>query len=716
MTEHNAMNDDELIAAITYEVSAADYEGQSLISEQRSEADLAYTSQFTDGTYPSTGMSSIIINTLQPAVDTLTTYLTKMFCSDKETVVFSGDNAELMSSVTSVVNNVIHKDNNGYEILNRWIKDAALHKNGIVKVVWDDTPEYHKEEFEGTDEELNVHISTLEGEGYDVEISEKKKEKEILEITDDVTGESIEITEEYMSVTLRVSKPRNMPKIINIPPEEFLINEGATGINNDQLTRFVAHRQLVYVSDILQMFPDVKEEDLAGGIASGYLEHEYETDTRHFFDGTYDQNDYESTQPLLRQVELTESWIRADRDGDGFSEWRHVFNCGRTLLFDEEWFGPIPMCSFTFFPIPHKFYGLGIWDKLRDYHRTKTGLLRSTLDSATQRNVFRLIADPRMINLRDLKSNRPGIIGALPGFDPKSVMPLPVPASAGGEISQILQYLDKEVIAQIGIDPVTGLVSADIEKSGNDAAKTSQTIDNASAKVETFGREFAETGLKDMIWIIYDLMVQNGRMRDFGLSKKDLKAKVGLGHQTMQQKMAGAQAIMQAQTAMESSPVAPVAIPAKNKLMAATEMAKALGFENAELFFPTVEEVEAERQAQAQQAAAQLERDQNLQAAQLQQSMDDSDSTRRLEDAKAKEAEIRANAAERKQQLEEEAKVVEIENIKEDNELNKRRQEAQEEQMVANLDMQKERLDYDYYKSDLDAETSIKLNRNTAIE
>ena len=414
MPKHEAISDDELVSAIDYEVSAADYEGQSEISEQRSEADLAYSSLATNGVFPNTGMSTVIINTLQPAVDTLTTYLTKLFCSDKETVVFDPTNqnaAQYAEMATKVVNHVIHKENRGYEVMNRWIKDAALHKNGIVKVVWDDSPTHELMEIpEISEEELELLIVELESE-EDVSVKIVEESKESIMISSmDAEGNEIEIEQNSMSVTLRVTRPRNMPKIINVPPEEFLINEGATSINDDQLTRFIAHRQLMYVSDIMAMFPDAEEDLLYASSASGYLEHEFETDIRHFFDGTYDQNDYESTQPNLRQIEIIESWIRADRDGDGIAEWRHTFTVGRTLLMDEEWFGAIPLCSFTFFPIPHKFYGLGLWDKLRDYHKTRTALVRSAIDATVQANTFRLIADPDRIDTRDLKSGRPGII------------------------------------------------------------------------------------------------------------------------------------------------------------------------------------------------------------------------------------------------------------------------------------------------------------------
>ena len=159
-------------------------------------------------------------------------------------------------------------------------------------------------------------------------------------------------------------------------------------------------------------------------------------------------------------------------------------------------------------------------------------------------------------------------------------MQVPTPQGGSGEASSMLQYIDKEVIAQIGIDPVTGLVSTDIEKSGNDAAKTSQTIDNASAKIETFARELAETGMRDMIWAVYDLMVQNGTLPESELDRSDLKAKVGLGHQTLQQKAQAAQAIIAQQVALESSPVAPMPIPPAFKLEASKNLARVLGEED----------------------------------------------------------------------------------------------------------------------------------------
>ena len=192
-------------------------------------------------------------------------------------------------------------------------------------------------------------------------------------------------------------------------------------------------------------------------------------------------------------------------------EWNHCFVVGNTLLYAEEWFGDLPFASFSFFPSPHKFYGQSVYDKISHYHRAAPMLLRSEMDTRLLQNTYRIIADPNKVNMRDLMSNRPGIIRAT-DFDANTISVLPSPPGAGNTV-QILEYLRNAIIGQIGIDPETGQVSADIQKSGNDAAKTSAVMDNATAKMQAFAREFAETGLKPIIWQVAQLLIEHSTDR-----------------------------------------------------------------------------------------------------------------------------------------------------------------------------------------------------------
>ena len=383
----------------------------------------------------------------------------------------------------------------------------------------------------------------------------------LTEITvDQMTGEEVEVEVEGESgsYVLRLERDANKIAIDIIPPEEFFINEDTTSINGDKLTRFVAQRKEMYRTDVKMMFPKIDVDEL-----SDYSEFDdnYERMARHAWDGT-DDNLFEGeggSQQETSKVTVTEAWIRADRDNDGYAEWRHVFTCGEMLLMDEEWFGPLPFTSYTFFPVPHKFYGLSVYDRLKGYEETATGLVRADVDMARLKNTFRLFAKDGSIDRRMLQSGKPGVIPVANTFDPNDVMVVPAPAGAGNTV-QILEELRKQVIADIGIDPVNGQVSADIEKSGNDAEKTQMAMDNASVKVEGYSRRFAEGALRDIAWQIAYLLVKHKDdpfvrnvveavsperpfvIGELGLttvlSKTDLISKVGLGHQSGSQKIA----------------------------------------------------------------------------------------------------------------------------------------------------------------------------------
>ena len=655
MPQYNGipLDDDMIVQSILQEVAEADYDGTNALSYQREQSTRAYNGvDFPDGLQPTTGMSSVVINKVQPAVETLTTYLTKIFCSDKETVVFNPTNPNLgmmAKQSTALANHLIHKTNDGYRVINRWIKDAAVNKNSLVKVYWSTKKTSYTETYEGISEsELNVILSQKEEYGYEVEVIEAVKET-LAEgmISPDTGGVLMEEQELYSKYTLRCTHEVGLPVMENVPPEEFLINQDATCLDrDDNLTRFVCHRKLMYAGDILAMFPEADVDDLTSAGTDDYLTYDYETQNRGDFDGTYNIHGQERGEGALKQVELKETWIKLDVNGDGMLDWYHCFSAGNTLLMKEMWDGPIPFSSFCFFPVTHKFYGLSVYDKIGDAFKTITALTRGEVDMTNQRNTYRLIADPRFIDQRDLQSGRPGIIKARAGFEPSMVMPITPPTGSGGQSMQMLAYLDQYIHSQLGIDPLSGAISNDVEKSGNDSEKTAQVVDNASAKVEGYAREFAEIALRPLIWSMVWMMIEHKddisvkklveevtpgqpfyageEGMESALNKSDLSAKVGLGHMSAQQRIQGAMAIKQEQAMIKQLGVL---IPPGKEVAVSAEIAKAVGYENYNDFFPTEEEIAQSNQwlqqamQQAQQQGMQMGMQQAMQQAQQQEIM-----------------------------------------------------------------------------------------------
>ena len=401
------LNDDEIVQHIQQEKSEADYDGTNTLSYQREQSTRAYNGvDFPDGLAPTTGMSSIVINKVQPAVETLSTYLTNIFTGDKETVIFnptSPDLGDAAKQATMLANHLIHKSNNGYHIISRWIKDAAINKNSVVKLYWSTKKTSFTETYENVSEEdLNVLIAHKEEYGYDVEIIEKEEEKGSVTSIDPTTGAEVTVEQNlYSKYVIRCSHEVGLPIIENVPPEEFLINNDATSIDrDDNLCRFVCHRKLMYTGDVMAMFPDADEEEVMSASGSDYLEFDYEAQNRGDFDGTYSIRGSDRGEGALKQVELTESWIKLDADKEGELEWYHCFSVGNSLLSKEIWDGPIPFSSFCFFPVTHKFYGLSVYDKISDAFKTITALMRGEVDAT--RGIFRVDAQGSSRLLRGL--------------------------------------------------------------------------------------------------------------------------------------------------------------------------------------------------------------------------------------------------------------------------------------------------------------------------
>ena len=80
-----------------------------------------------------------------------------------------------------------------------------------------------------------------------------------------------------------------------------------------------------------------------------------------------------------RQITVTESWLRVDRDGDGISELKRFITAGTHILWEED-VDMVNLAMICPFDIPHEFYGLSMADMTRSSTLASTasfaGLLR----------------------------------------------------------------------------------------------------------------------------------------------------------------------------------------------------------------------------------------------------------------------------------------------------------------------------------------------------
>ena len=612
----------ELMSRIHQEISdSLGYDGE--ISLQREEA-IKYYYALPFGNEVD-GRSQYVDSTVQDTIEWIKPSLMRVFASGDEMVKFTPhgpEDVQAAEQATDYVNYVFTKDNNGWEILYSWFHDALLQKNGIVKVWWDEYPETQREEYRGlTDMEFEV----LTG-NKDVEVIEHEEYYE-------------EVT--YHNVVLHRQDTNGKIKIENVPPDEFLISREAKGIQD---ARFVCHRVKKTVSDLREMYPD-NDFDV-GELGAGYNEEVYNAErmARYEFDDSFEWGGglNENGEEALREYWLHESFIKTDYDDDGIAELRKVCSVGDYIFSNEE-VDKVPFVSITPLKIPHKFFGMSVADLVMDIQLIKSTLMRNLMDNAYNQNFGRYAVLEGQANLDDLLTQRPG--GVVRVKSPNAIMPLATPPLQP-ESFQMLGYLDEVRESRTGVNKNTQGINADALTSHTTATAVNAVMTNAQSRVELIARQFAETGVKELMHCIYELLLKNQDKErvvmlrnqwvpvrpDMWNDKMDCTVSVALGNGSKDQQMAHLSQMLQfAGQAMQGG--LPIVTP-QNMYNLGAALVKAMGYQNVDDFLtpppppqPNQGDPEAQMKAQQEQMEMQIKQkeleiktaDIQLKAAKIQQ-------------------------------------------------------------------------------------------------
>ena len=486
------------------------------------------------------GRSQYVDSTVQDTIEWIKPSLMRVFASGDEMVKFNPHGPEdvaMAEQATDYVNYVFTKDNPGWEILYSWFTDALLSKNGIVKVWWNEYEDSQREEYRGLDE---MSFTAL--------VSDD--DVEVVEHTEYQDAEYNEYNITLHDVVIKRSSYNGKIKIENVPPSEFLISREA---KNLQEARFVCHRVLKTLSELREMYPDedIGPEDLGGSgddmtsFSSERLERYQFDKSAQYWEGWGGGDDFNDES--LRTYWLYESFLQTDYDGDGIAELRKVCTVGSKVLANEE-IDKIPFVSITPIKIPHKFFGLSIADLVMDLQLMKSTLMRNLMDNMYNQNFGRYAVLEGQANLDDLLTQRPG--GVVRVKSPNAVTPLNTPALEPYSF-QMLEYLDGVRESRAGVSRMSQGMNENALTSHTTATAVNAVMTVAQSRVELIARNFAETGVKDLMITIYELLLKNQdkervvKLRnewipvrpDVWNDKYDCTVSVALGHGSKDQQM-----------------------------------------------------------------------------------------------------------------------------------------------------------------------------------
>jgi len=490
--------DEELVTRIRGEITGSlGYMGDT-ISQQREQA-MQYYYGLPFGNEVD-GRSQYVDSTVQDTVEWIKPSLMRVFASGDEMVKFTPHGPEdvaMAEQATDYVNYVFTKDNPGFEILYSWFTDALLSKNGIVKVWWDETETSVREEYyDLTDIEIESVISD-----DDVEVVQHTEEERQVE------SEIGEVVEVRHDVVIKRKERNGRIKIENVPPSEFLIARESKDI---QESRFVCHRVLKTLSDLREMYPDedLDPEELGGG-DDDMMAFSGERLERYMFDKSAQYwegwGDTDIGEEELRTYWLHECFMKTDFDDDGIAELRRIVMVGSKILENDE-VDTIPFVSITPVKIPHKFFGLSVADLVMDLQLMKSTLMRNLMDNMYNQNFGRYAVLEGQANLDDLLTQRPG--GVVRVKSPNAVTPLATPSLEPYSF-QMLEYLDGVRESRAGVSRMSQGMNENALTSHTTATAVNAVMTAAQSRVELIARNFAETGVKDLMIGIYKLLYKN---------------------------------------------------------------------------------------------------------------------------------------------------------------------------------------------------------------
>ena len=422
--------------------------------------------------------------------------------------------------------------------------------------------------------------------------------------------------ERKFSVEVKRLTKSGAVKIDNVPPEELIFSRRATSLED---CSFIAHRTLVRAGDLIEQGYD---PDIVLRYA-GYDDLDDEAERQARFEEIESGDKFESADPTMREVLVTEAYIRADYDGDNIPELRRVVALGDGVeVLENEPFDHIPFALLSPILMPHRMVGRSVAEMVMDLQMIKSTVMRQMLDNLYLTNNSRVGAVEGQVNLDDLLSSRPG--GIVRMRAPGMVQALNVP-QIGQSAFAMLEYVDQVRDQRTGFSKASMGLDPNALQSTT-ASAVNATIQGAQLKIEMIARVFAETGCRDLAKGVLHLLQKHqdservirirGEFvaidpREFA-NGFDLSIEVGLGNGREDEKMsmlvqiAGKQEQIMAQLGANN----PVVKPSQyvNTLKRIAEMA---GFKDTEQFFASGEEIDAalaqQAQAQAQDASAGIE-------------------------------------------------------------------------------------------------------------
>jgi len=532
----------------------------------------------TDSTAPVNGID-YIHPSVKPVVDYATAVIAKGLMPNGEInfefVADTEDDEIAARQATNMVNKVVNQMNDPHFILERWIMDANMHKNGMmmIKPVREKINRYV--ETEGTLDQLRAYeqqaadsgLTTLRQGKRQISVDMEKAMAEITQLLGEQQALSAESMLDLADTAMR-SAPEDLDQdTIATAVSDMKLNEMD---NQQQIIADAIKRNTIYSAKykltgyninikfhpIAQHYwicdptvPEMKDQPFCGYYDPMTIQEAVELypgiDIEHFrvhaeynMNGAYQAGSVlnnlaihardsvpvmgipvssaASADPDSRQVSIVTVWNKYDIDGDGELELIELIYSGSYIISARE-VEFIPVANMCPKPLPGNFYGMSIAESVIPMQEYNTSAARAEIQLGLLTATPRIGVKPDRVDFEMMQDGESAIFILDSKFDPsKDIYQMPPPSGNLQFLEVAMNRIQQDTMAMVGMTTPQDVFNPEVMAPGNSGIKLQMALSPNQIIQDNTVRNAAE-GLKEALYLVWRTLIQYGD--DYGVKK-----------------------------------------------------------------------------------------------------------------------------------------------------------------------------------------------------
>ena len=532
----------------------------------------------TDSTAPVNGID-YIHPSVKPVVDYATAVIAKGLMPNGEInfeFVSDGEDDEIAArQATDMVSKVVNQMNDPHFILERWIMDATMHKNGMmmIKPVREQITRYV--EIQGTNDQLLAFEAQAQNSGLSVNRQSKRKtnvdmENVMAEVTQLLGSEKQTMMRDFIETHIAgLQENPDDANMENTMMSQMMMRQ-ETAMTEQQVLDDAINRNTIYTAKykltgynlnikfhpIAQHYwicdptvPEMRDQPFCGyydpmtiqeatELYPGINLEEFERHAEYNMNGAYQAGSVlnnlaihardsvpvmgipvssaSSADPDSRQISVVTVWNKYDIDGDGELELVELIYSGSYIISARE-VEYIPVANMCPKPLPGNFYGMSIAESVIPMQEYNTSAARAEIQLGLLTATPRIGVKPDRLDFEMLQDGEAAIFILDSKFDPqKDIYQLPPPSGNLQFLEVAMNRIQQDTMAMVGMTTPADVFNPEVMAPGNSGIKLQLALSPNQIIQDNTVRNSAE-GLKEALWLVWRTLIQYGD--DYGVKK-----------------------------------------------------------------------------------------------------------------------------------------------------------------------------------------------------